>query len=111
MSSPECFNNAPSLRSTRATASAVRATIQKAKPKATIKRTRVNPLANAAIVSGIEHALLSPPPPPNDPAQQPAGPSELHVGESLHAPPVCCSAWFGVWRSQVLDRMPTLNAA
>ena len=41
----------------------------------------------------LEYSLLSCM--PNDPAQQPAGLSELRIGESRHAPPVCCSAWLG----------------
>jgi hypothetical protein len=32
----------------------------------------------------------------NDQAQQARGPSKLHIWESLRAPAVCCSAWFGV---------------
>src|SRR6266545_1946751 len=32
---------------------------------------------------------------PNDPAQQPGPLSDLHISESEHAAPVCCSAWFG----------------
>src|SRR2546421_98485 len=36
------------------------------------------------------------PPPPNDTAQQPRGLGELHVSKPLHAPAVCCSAWFGL---------------
>jgi hypothetical protein len=31
----------------------------------------------------------------NAPAQQPRGRGELRVAESLHAPAVCCSGWFG----------------
>ncbi len=32
----------------------------------------------------------------NDTAQQRRGPSEQRTSKSLHAPAVCCSAWFGV---------------
>src|SRR5215203_6608755 len=35
---------------------------------------------------------------PNDKAQRPAGLGELSFSESLHAPPVRCSAWFPVLR-------------
>src|SRR5262249_52772328 len=36
--------------------------------------------------------------PPNDTAQQPRGRGELGVSKTLHAPAVCCSGWFGLWR-------------
>ena len=53
----------------------------------------------ARISEAVEPAadVILAPPPPNDPAQQRRGPSELRISKSLHAPAVCCSAWFGVW--------------
>src|SRR5262249_12927822 len=36
------------------------------------------------------------PAPPNNEAQQRQGPSERRIWKSLHAPAVCCSAWFGL---------------
>jgi len=36
----------------------------------------------------------------NDPAQQPAGPESHRTSESRHAPPVCCSVWFGLPQPQ-----------
>jgi hypothetical protein len=40
----------------------------------------------------------------NDQAQQRRGPRELHIWEILHAPAVCCSAWFGLPRLIVMRR-------
>src|SRR5204863_7725790 len=37
---------------------------------------------------------------PNDQAHLPAGQRELPIWESLHAPPVRCKSWFGVWTLQ-----------
>jgi hypothetical protein len=41
-------------------------------------------------------AAYRPPAPPNDQAHLTAGISERHVTESLYAPQVRCSGWFGL---------------
>src|SRR5262249_12055383 len=47
----------------------------------------------------------------NDLAQQRRGPSELRPGESLHAPAVCCSEWFGSAASPPRDEPPRARPA
>src|SRR5262245_54748468 len=66
--------------------------------KSTIGSRRA--VSNRAVVANF--SMMS----PNDPAQQPRGPSELRIPESLRAPAVCCSVWFGVWAARRSDGPP-----
>src|SRR5262245_47973680 len=53
-------------------------------------------LVAAASASRTRIGILQFSKPPNDHAQQRRGPSELRTPETLHAPAVCCSVWFGL---------------
>src|SRR5262245_27246782 len=75
-----------------------------ASARPTVTPTAIRPATTGARRETATRAIGHPRARPNDPAHRPAGRGELHIMKSLHAPPVRCSAWFGMTTARVWTR-------